>query len=73
MNVWLLFLSMMMTHSGPCEMIANDRIFGEDLAKAVPAFLDKIPGDAVIGYAPAPGRSGFSTSLSCGESALPTA
>ena len=55
MNVWLLFLSMMMTHSGPCEMIANDRIFGEDLAKALPAFLDKMPGDAVIGYSPVPG------------------
>ncbi len=36
-------------------MIANDRIYGEDLARAVPAFLDKIPGDAVIGYSPAPG------------------
>lgn len=63
MNVWLLFLSMMMTHSGPCEVIANDRIFGEDLAKALPAFLDKIPGDAVIGYAPVPGsRRIFSSS-----------
>ena len=45
----------MITHSGPCEMIANDRIFGEDLAKALPAFLNKMPGDAVIGYSPAPG------------------
>jgi flagella basal body P-ring formation protein FlgA len=54
MNVWIFFFSMM-THSGPCEMIANDRIFGEDLAKAVPSFLNKIPGDAVIGYSPAPG------------------
>jgi flagella basal body P-ring formation protein FlgA len=55
MNVWLLLLSMMITHSGPCEVIANDRIFGEDLAKALPAFLDRIPGDVVIGYSPAPG------------------
>lgn len=54
MNVWLLLLSMMM-HSGPCEIISNDRIFGEDLSKAVPAFRGKIPGDTVIGYSPAPG------------------
>jgi flagella basal body P-ring formation protein FlgA len=54
MNVWLLFFSMI-THSGPCEMIANDHILGEDLAKALPGFLHKIPGDAVIGYSPAPG------------------
>jgi flagella basal body P-ring formation protein FlgA len=57
MNVWLLVLSMM-GHSGSCEMIANDRIFGEDLAKAVPAFT-KVPGDAVIGYSPAPGARRF--------------
>ena len=57
MNVWLLVFSMM-AHSGPCEMIANDRIFGEDLAKAVPAF-SKIPGDAVIGYSPVPGARRF--------------
>jgi flagella basal body P-ring formation protein FlgA len=55
MNVWLLFFNMMVTHSGPCEVIANDRILGEDLAKALPGFLDKIPGDAVIGYSPTPG------------------
>lgn len=54
MNVWLLLLSMMM-HSGPCEIVTNDRIFGDDLAKAVPAFRGKIPGDAVIGYSPTPG------------------
>lgn len=36
-------------------MIGNDRILGQDLAKALPAFLNKIPGDAVIGYSPAPG------------------
>jgi flagellar basal body P-ring formation protein FlgA len=58
MNVWLLLLGMMM-HSGPCEIISNDRIFGEDLAKAVPAFRDKIPGDTVIGYSPAPGARRF--------------
>jgi len=54
MNLWLLFFSMI-THTGPCETIANDRIFGEDLAKALPAFLNKMPGDAVIGYSPAVG------------------
>ncbi|HTB18392.1 MAG TPA: flagellar basal body P-ring formation chaperone FlgA [Bryobacteraceae bacterium] len=54
MSVWLLFFSMI-APSGPCEMIANDRILGEDLVKAQPVFLDKIPGDAVIGYSPAPG------------------
>jgi len=35
-------------------MVANDRIFGEDLAKALPGF-SKMPGDAVVGYSPAPG------------------
>jgi flagella basal body P-ring formation protein FlgA len=54
MSVWLLFFSMI-AHSGPCEIIANDRILGADLAKALPAFLNKMPGDAVIGYSPAPG------------------
>ncbi len=54
MSVWLLFFSMI-THSGPCEIVANDRILGADLAKALPAFLNKMPGDAVIGYSPAPG------------------
>jgi flagella basal body P-ring formation protein FlgA len=54
MSVWLLFFSMI-THSGPCEMIANDRILGADLARALPAFLNKISGDAVIGYSPTPG------------------
>jgi flagella basal body P-ring formation protein FlgA len=54
MTVWLLFFSMI-THSGPCETIANDRIVGEDLAKALPAFSGKMPGDAVVGYSPVPG------------------
>jgi len=36
-------------------MIANDRILGEDLAKALPGFLNKMPGDAVVGYSPVPG------------------
>jgi flagella basal body P-ring formation protein FlgA len=53
MNVGLLFLTMI-PHSGPCEMIANDRIFVEDIAKALPAFA-KVPGDTVVGYSPAPG------------------
>jgi len=54
MSVWLLFFSMI-THSGPCEIIANDRILGEDLAKALPDFSHQMPGDAVIGYSPTPG------------------
>jgi flagella basal body P-ring formation protein FlgA len=54
MTVWLLFFNML-THSSPCETIANDRILGEDLAQALPGFLHKMPGDAVIGYSPAPG------------------
>ena len=62
MNVWLLFFSMILAHSGPCEMIANDRILGEDLAKALPAFLNKMPGDAVVSYSPAPGARRVFTS-----------
>jgi flagella basal body P-ring formation protein FlgA len=58
MNVWLLFFSVI-AHSGPCEMISNDRIFGADLAKALPVFSNKIPGDAVISYSPAPGARRF--------------
>ena len=54
MNLWFLILSMI-ANTGPCQMIDNDRIFGEDLAKSVPAFLNKIPGDAVISYSPVPG------------------
>jgi flagella basal body P-ring formation protein FlgA len=42
-------------HPASCEIIANDRIFGEDLAKALPSFSGKMPGDSVIGYSPAPG------------------
>jgi flagella basal body P-ring formation protein FlgA len=61
MTVWLLFFSMI-THSGPCEMIANDRILGEDLARAIPAFLNKMPGDAVVSYSPAPGTRRVFTS-----------
>jgi len=55
MNVWLLFFSTMITHTQPCEMISNDRISGEDLAKALPVFANKMPGDAVVGYSPTPG------------------
>ncbi len=57
MNVWLLLFSMtatMTAQSGGCEVIANDRIFGEDLAKALPVF-GKMPGDVVLGYSPVPG------------------
>ena len=35
-------------------MIANDRILGEDLAKTLPVFMNKIPGDTVIGFSPTP-------------------
>jgi flagella basal body P-ring formation protein FlgA len=62
MHVWLLFFSMI-TRTAPCEMIANDRILGEDLAKIVPGFLDKMPGDTVIGYSPAPGTRRVFTSV----------
>ena len=62
MHVWLLFFSMI-TRTAPCEMIANDRILGEDLAKIVPGFLDKMPGDTVIGYSPAPGARRVFTSV----------
>jgi flagella basal body P-ring formation protein FlgA len=62
MHVWLLFFSMI-TRTAPCEMIANDRILGEDLAKIVPGFLDKMPGDTVIGYSPAPGTRRVYTSV----------
>jgi flagella basal body P-ring formation protein FlgA len=58
MNVWLLLVTML-ARSGSCEMIANDRIYGEDLAKALPVFLNKIPGDAVIAYSPTPGARRF--------------
>src|ERR1700722_19902082 len=54
MNVWVLFFSMI-THSTPCETIASDHIVGADLTKSLPVFLNKIPGDAVIGYSPVPG------------------
>jgi flagella basal body P-ring formation protein FlgA len=62
MNVWLLFLNMI-THSVPCEIIASDRIMGEDLAKALPGFSNKIPGDAVVGFSPAPGSRRIFKSL----------
>ena len=55
MSVWFLFFSIMMNHAGPCEMIASDHIVGEDLARALPAFAGKLPGDAVIGMSPSPG------------------
>jgi flagella basal body P-ring formation protein FlgA len=62
MNIWFLFFGMI-TNSGPCEMIANDRILGADLAKALPAFLNKMPGDAVVGYSPVPGTRRVFTSV----------
>jgi flagella basal body P-ring formation protein FlgA len=70
MNVWLLFFGMI-THPSPCETIANDRIFGEDLAKALPSFLGKMPGDTVIGYSPAPGARRVFKSLELQRLAAP--
>jgi flagella basal body P-ring formation protein FlgA len=43
-------------------MIANDRILGEDLAKALPGF-SKMRGDAVVSYSPAPGARRVFTSV----------
>jgi flagella basal body P-ring formation protein FlgA len=57
MSVWLLLFNMtasMTAQSGACEVIANDRIFAEDLTKALPVF-GKMPGDVVVAYSPAPG------------------
>jgi len=52
----------MTAQSGGCEVIANDRIYAEDLAKALPVF-GKMPGDVVLGYSPVPGtRRVFQTS-----------
>jgi len=70
MHVWLLFFSMI-TRTAPCEMIANDRILGEDLAKIVPGFQDKMPGDTVIGYSPAPGIRRVFTSVELNRMGAP--
>ncbi len=69
MSVWFLLFSMMT--NGPCEMIANDRILGEDLAKALPVFMNKIPGDTVIGFSPAPGTRRVFKSLELQRLAAP--
>jgi flagella basal body P-ring formation protein FlgA len=53
MNLWFLLLSMV-GRSGTCEMINTDQITGVDLARALPVFAS-LPGDAVLGYSPAPG------------------
>jgi len=50
---WLLLFGMM-NYSGLCQTVSGDRIFGEDLAKALPIFAG-MPRDAIIGYSPAPG------------------
>ncbi len=58
---WLLLFSMM-NYSGHCQTVRSDRLFGEDLVNALPVFAG-MPGDAVIGYSPAPGtRRDFSAS-----------
>ena len=72
MTVWLLFFNMLTHSPGLCETIANDRLTGEDLAKALPSFANKIPGDAVIGFSPTPGaRRIFKSLESCSALALP--
>jgi flagella basal body P-ring formation protein FlgA len=40
--------------SASCLPLAGDRIFGRDLARAIPAF-SALPAGTIIGYAPAPG------------------
>jgi flagellar basal body P-ring formation protein FlgA len=51
---WVLFFSMVQPST--CELISSERILGEDLARALPAF-SILPRDAVIGFSPAPGAS----------------
>jgi flagella basal body P-ring formation protein FlgA len=53
MNLWFLILSLM-ARPEACEMIDHGQIVADDLAKALPAFAG-IPGDAVVGIAPALG------------------
>ncbi|HEY3938960.1 MAG TPA: flagellar basal body P-ring formation chaperone FlgA [Bryobacteraceae bacterium] len=52
----LLFVSLLPAAAGPaaCQPLAGDRIYGRDLAAAVPALAD-LPPDLLIGYAPVPG------------------
>ena len=42
-------------HGNGCEMLENDRIYGENLAKSVPVFAGKLPGDLVVAFSPKPG------------------
>jgi flagella basal body P-ring formation protein FlgA len=62
MSIWLIYLGMTM-HPASCELIANDRIYGEDLARALPKFSGRMPGDTVVGYSPAPGARRIFKSL----------
>src|SRR4051812_13365136 len=55
MTAWLFLLSIMPSLQ-PCRAIVNDRIVGEDLARALPEFAS-IPRDAILSYAPAPGKA----------------
>jgi flagella basal body P-ring formation protein FlgA len=55
MMVWFLLLNML-NHPASCEEVRGGRIFGEDLARALPVFAG-MPRDAVIGYSPAPGAA----------------
>ncbi len=58
MTAWLLFLGLSMHQNvlqSGCKVIENDRIYGENLAKIVPVFAGKLPGDLVVGFSPKPG------------------
>jgi flagella basal body P-ring formation protein FlgA len=52
MTPWF-YLVTALLHSG-CGYVSGDQIVGADIARMLPAFAT-IPGDAVIGYSPAPG------------------
>lgn len=53
MNTWLLVFTLMNQPAG-CQIIDGERIWGADLARALPAF-SAIPRDTILGYSPAPG------------------
>ena len=53
MSAWFLLVSML-GNIGSCQYVNGERIFGEDLARALPVF-SAMPPDAIVGYSPAPG------------------
>lgn len=57
MSAWFVLFAML-PGSGPCQFISSDRILGEDLARAIPAFA-AIPKDTILGYSPAPASRRF--------------